>query len=648
MQYSSTQFPSILSLARAGLATAVGVFLLGAAAPRLAAQSADFNAGNDTGWQHYSLPSVWGASFTFPPDDTGGKAYKISAPPSTPAPLTLGNARAGSFFPNEYTGRFSVGTDLLDWHPSWHQESGILFYFQDINLGTSDGYIATYSSDYLQLYISLINDEVPTTIGELGSGAVVLDPTHRYRLVVSSHDGSTYLSQLFDKSQPNSPWTSAIAQDSTYSAGLCGLFVFEQNYPSDTEGAEATFDNYVAAVPAAGAMPAIVTDLSPPPARKATDFYPTVTVGILDRDTTVDATSITLCLDDVWIPNSSLTIDPQVHRPSNPGAYPRDFGGATATYTIPTLLPWGSQHTNKVAFKDSANTWQTNTWTWTTAYPHLFASNSLPLGSLSVRGFDARTVQSDNGGTSLDNTLARALQQLAIPPTIPIDRKATSIVQVLSWDETTAPPENVPGLCGGNYINIAVESLAYLELSAGLYRFHISTDDRCGLYSGAGFADANAQALWENPGNTADTTFDVAVEAAGLYPIRCIWEETGGGAHLHLWSTNITTGDPEVLINDPANPAGVVKAWYPLVLRSSASVAGPYAVDSSAVNLLNTADVDDPNCSPTVVGSMVTGGTFTVPISGTARYYRLEGPRSSKITKFEKTGSNIKITYQLQ
>jgi hypothetical protein len=419
-------------------------------------------------------------------------------------------------------------------------------------------------------------------------------------------------------------------------------------------GAEATFDNYVAAVPAANTMRATVTDLSPPPAGQTRAFYPTITVGILDRDTFVNTSSIVLCLDGVWIPNASLTIDSQVHKPSNPNAYAEDFGGATVTYPITTLLPWSSKHTNIVAFADDTSTWQTNTWTWTLTYPYLFASNSLPIGSLKVRGFDTRMVQSDNGCADLDNSLGRALQQLAIPPQIPIDRTATSIVQVLNWNKASAPPNNVPGLCTnassscGQYRNIAVQSLAYLELSAGLHRFHINTDDRAGLYSGVNLADANAQAMWENPGNTANATFDFVVEAAGLYPVRCIWEETGGGAVLQLWSTNVVAGGDEVLINDPSDPAGVVKAWYPLACLSSLSVAGPYTIDATALNALSTTDIVGADCSPTVVGSMVTGGKFTVPVSGTARFYRLDGPRKTNITKIEKAGSNIEITYQVQ
>ena len=369
---------------------------------------------------------------------------------------------------------------------------------------------------------------------------------------------------------------------------------------------------------------------------------------MLNRETDVNANSIVLYLDGALIPNGSLTISSEVSKPSNPSGY-TSFPGATVTYPIPTLYPGGSLHTNVVVWSDNQGTNFSSTWTWTTAYPYLWASNSLPIGSLTVRGFDTRMVQSTNGGVTLANTLARALQQLAIPPQIPIDQSATSIVQVLNWNEVSAPPGNVPGLCAGDYNNIAVESLAYLELSAGIHRFHINSDDRAGLYSGVNLADPNATVLWENPGNTANATFDFAVEAAGLYPVRCIWEETGGGAVLQLWSTNFVSGGAEVLINDSSDPAGVVKAWYPLACQSSPSATGPFTVDTAALNAVNTTSIVGSDCAPTVVGSMVTGGTFTVPVvPGATIFYRLDGPRATRITNISKDASNILITYQVQ
>jgi hypothetical protein len=669
MQNSLPKFLRSLSLAPAGLASALVILLLGVTAPRLAAQSDDFNDGNDTlpapGWTHYSITGFYnpafpggycpygGTTFAFPDDGNGGKAYRITAaatiyPPTGTDAFGVGNARGGSYRADvAYPLRFSQAVDLLAWNTNWNQAAGLLWHAQNIYLGSTDGYCAVYAAAYHNLYISVLNNEVPTTVGRLVDGSVTPDPTHRYRLEASCHDGETFLFTLFDKSQPNSPWPSVIGQDVSWEGGVGGLFVFEQDYPSTT-GADATFDNYVATEPASGTLPATVTDLSPTPAGKASVMYPTVTVGILNRDTQVDTTSILLCMDGVWIPNASLQpIDTQVHRPLNTNT--KDFDGATVTYSNGILYAWGSVHTNSVAFMDNTSTWQTNTWTWTTAYPYLFASNSLPLGSLSVRGFDTRMVQSTNGGVNLDNSLARALQQLAIPPTIPIDQTATSIVQVLNWNEVSAPPNNVPGLCPGGSINIAVQSLAYLELTAGVHRFQINTDDRAGLYSGVNLADPNAQALWENPDDTDNTTFDFVVEAAGLYPVRCIWEQTGGGAVLQLWSTNFVTGDPEVLINDPGNPAGVVKAWYPIACRSSLSAAGTYSVDSTAVNALNTTGIVSSDCSSTVVGSMVTGGTFTVPVvAGATHFYRLDGPRATKITNISKGVSSVVITYQVQ
>ena len=76
--------------------------------------------------------------------------------------------------------------------------------------------------------------------------------------------------------------------------------------------------------------------------------------------------------------------------------YPHIFPGATITYQIPDLLPNLSKHTNIVVFQSEESVWYTNSWTWTSAWPYLWASNSLPLGTLSATGFRARTVQSVN------------------------------------------------------------------------------------------------------------------------------------------------------------------------------------------------------------------------------------------------------------
>jgi hypothetical protein len=611
------------------------------------AQSDDFNSGSDPAWTRYDLgvlgiPGV-GASYTFPRDPTNGYAYRIMATANPDYPQ-YGPGRAASYRSEvSYTNRFSMGIDLLGWNDTIDQDFGLFWYLTNPGIGSTDGYAFTYGpQDHLQ--INVIYTESPTEIGRWSP--FHLDPTQHYRFQVSSHDGSTFLAQVFYTTDENNPIASAITSDSTWTSGFGGLVLYDGTSPS-IDGADATFDNYVAQVPAAGTLRTTVADLYPPTQGKATELYPVTSVGILDRDTTVDTGSLLLWLDGSLVPSGAVSIAPQLARPNNPAGYTGPFGGATLTYSNTVLLAPGSRHTNTVAFADNTGTWQTNTWFWTTAYAYLYASNSLPLGSLSLRGIDVRTVQTANGGTNLDNSLARALQQLAIPPLIPYELTATSLVQVLAWN-TTGSPTNVPGLCAtpGEVKNIAVESLTYLELTAGTHRFHVTTDDRAGFYSGSRLEDPNGAILWEAANNTADTTFDFVVQADGLYPFRSIWEQTGGGAVLNVNSVNLVDNS-EVLLNDPTDPVGVVRAWYPLACKSAAAAAGPYAMDSTAANAVTLGDVLC-NGSGDPLNQMVTGGTFTVPIAGATRFYRLDGPRVTRITGLSKAGNNVLIAYQVQ
>jgi hypothetical protein len=707
MQKSSSKLHVRPSLARAVLAPALACLLLGAAAPWLTAQTITDNFNTDggiapgtnlpSGWTAYLLPNSYydgsqnvidyagfqitigedtyygQGTFSYPtnPASAGNYAFRITCPTITNDPVGLLYSRAGAFRQDaNYTGRFSAALDMVNWNNTWDAEAmGLAFYANVDNPLNPSTYAIGWGPGLAGLGIVLlkVSGDYPDLVASYGiigqataQGGAVLNTSHKYRFTASSHDGTNFMVQLFDLLQPNSPWQSAITTDTNLTGGYTGMLVANtQNVgPAMTQAGDATFDNFYSTVPAAGAMPATVTDLSPPPAGKVNAFYPTVSVGIYNRDTSVNTSTIGLYMDGQPL-TSGVNISNYVYKPHNADnngpngeIYPTNFPGATVTYSNATLLPWGSVHTNTVVFRDSANTWFTNSWSWTITYPYLFTSNNLPLGSLSLRGFDVRTVQSDNGGATLDNSLDRALQQLAIPPQIPIDRSATSIVQVLNWNKESAPPNNVPGLCQGTQagsINIAVQSLAYLELTAGLHRFRINSDDRAGLYSGVNLADPNAQILWENPSSspTASTTFDFVVQADGLYPVRSIWEETGGGAVHYLYSVDLNGVLPDVLVNDPANPAGVVKAYYPIVCKSSSSPTGAYSVASTAVNVLSTNDIVGSLCSPTVVGQMVTGGTLTIPIPSSKQFYRLDGPRKTRITSITKSGTNLVINYQV-
>src|SRR5205823_11754590 len=95
--------------------------------------------------------------------------------------------------------------------------------------------------------------------------------------------------------------------------------------------------------------------------------------------------------------------------------------GADVSYALSPLPPTGTVITNTLIFSDSDNISQTNVWSWTLTYAFLPGSSSLPVTALSVRGWHHRTAWTYNGGVGVGDSVARAEQQLAVPPQIPLD-----------------------------------------------------------------------------------------------------------------------------------------------------------------------------------------------------------------------------------
>jgi len=366
-------------------------------------------------------------------------------------------------------------------------------------------------------------------------------------------------------------------------------------------------------VPDPGPLRPFVSSVSPLPGSSIITVTPVITASIVNRDTTVGAVSLQV---------NGTTVGATV----TPNAT-----GADVSYTLP-LPPVGSIITNTLIYTDSGSVTQSNTWTFTISYTLLRASNSLPVGSLTTRGFDYRMVQTD--GATLGNSIQRAEAQLAIPSIYPIDRTWRTNIDVLNWSDGGAPwvpglDDGPSGYPSGNYENISTEIYAYLELTAGPHRFRLSSDDRFQMVSGTNLTDRAGTVLFVSPGNTVGSaTYDVVAEADGLYPTRTIWEENGGGARLQVWTVNLTTAADEDFLNGPSSS---IKAWFPsaILLVSAATVNGPYVTDNTAVI--------DQNAK-----------TVTVPKSGSAKFYKLltVGTSNTTITSTKVSGANIVMTYQ--
>ncbi len=379
------------------------------------------------------------------------------------------------------------------------------------------------------------------------------------------------------------------------------------------------FHNYLVLVPTAdpGTLRPILTQTSPLPGatlRQGNASTERTFAAIANRDTTVNVGTVALQINGVSIPSAVVTTV---------------TGGAEIEWTLANV-PASRIITNTVTYQDSAGT--NLTYSWTYSYPFLSATNRLPVGSLPTRGFAHRTAQDD---LASGDTLSRAEDQLAIPPVIVSAKNWATNVDVLNWNDNTGVPSYVPGLDGGisgypagPYNYIATEDLAYLSLKKGGNRFQALSDDGFQLRSGTNTTDTGATVLGVSDGNTFYGSFDFVVEADGLYPVRNLWYEQGGSANFALSAYNFATSTYNV-VNDPANPAGVVKAYLagiPTLLLSSATVNGTYTSLPGAV-------IDIPT------------KTITVATSGSTRFYRIQSASVVTITSISVVGSNVVITY---
>jgi hypothetical protein len=155
-----------------------------------------------------------------------------------------------------------------------------------------------------------------------------------------------------------------------------------------------------------------------------------------------------------------------------------------------------------------------------------------------------------------------------------------TITGVINFDQTQGnqgrfngnngfPEELIPGIPGtlpnGNQStdNISAEILTVIEFpTAGLYTLVFNSDDGFATWFGHPDDQARIRAGQFDGGRGAsDTFYNVLIQQPGLYPVRSVWFEGGGGANLE-WYTRKADGT-YALINDTAN--GGLKAYqYPL------------------------------------------------------------------------------------
>ncbi len=374
----------------------------------------------------------------------------------------------------------------------------------------------------------------------------------------------------------------------------------------------------------------------------------------------------------------------------------KDQGITTATYAnTGAFFASGSVHSVDVEFKEAQGTTITGTRTFTTSpyatVPAADATTAATSGSGfrvfvhqldQGRGPGDRGVGSDSnlilnaetahgGGATDDNGVV--LPDVASPGDQPdgsflidvvnVEQNATAIGNFKSsgtGDNLDVADENIPGIPGtsGSLDNITGEYQAYISLKRGMYRLGVNSDDGFKVSVAPGF-DAFGTVLGKFDGGrgSSDTLFDIVAEADGVYPIRLLWWEGGGGANTEFFTVDLVTGK-KFLINQPgglltAKPTGhagaYVKSFVPWPGYTAQDPHAPIkavlvddltSVDQASIVLT----YDGATVTPTVVHSgknttvtyQPAGGAYATAHSGTFSY-KLQGSADVRTINYNYT-----------
>ncbi len=341
--------------------------------------------------------------------------------------------------------------------------------------------------------------------------------------------------------------------------------------------------NYLAFVPAPdpGPQPPWIASVSPLPGSTVESVEPVIEVVLQNRDTAVDASTVTLSINGNPVEAEVL----------------EEADRVTVTHALTPLPPPGEQVHVEIAFRDEEGEEIRGAWGFLLAYRRI--DPSLRIAGAGVeRGFALRVVQAPFEASPLDNTLDRAERQLAPNSTLPAMMVTNAWAEVVNFNKYAGIDAGVipgdlpiPGVepdLTGQPNDFAVEIVTWLELPAGVHRFGVNTDDGYKIAVGIPPIPPSATPLAFHNGGSAHDVFDVVVVESGLYAFRMVWYERSGSGFAE-WYTVDPGSDERVLLNAPGDERAI-RAWREVeavaaevLVEWAPSVLGPYTVDPGAV-----------------------------------------------------------------
>jgi hypothetical protein len=356
----------------------------------------------------------------------------------------------------------------------------------------------------------------------------------------------------------------------------------------------------------------------------AVGIMPDVTIELVltDRDTQVDTNTIRMKFGAREVTSALSIVKSGIT--------------TVAKYTPPTFLNPGANHLITFIYGDNGKPpyLTTNVWSFsvTTNLTILPASFARPPDSGRTPGFTSRVIQAAPYPV-LPDTFERAEYQLAgllAYAGQPIPPETQSLVGLASTVNFMLPPNLVvPEAKTGNFTNdytwpginnhannLAAETVTYLALNRGSYRFGIHCDDSFRLTAGRTPHEINlVMGSYQGFRAAADTQFDFLVETNGIYAFRLVWEQGTGDGNLEWFSVDRKT-HVRTLINDTASPGCVAAYHYAVGLTNPLSIAVSPTNAIRAVNQKATLSVQVVNQGPFWVNGFYQWQSNQVNISG--------------------------------
>jgi hypothetical protein len=226
------------------------------------AQTDDFNSGTDAGWSKITNPN-YPATYSFPADLTGGKAYRLQGAAPSGTLVGTNTARVIAYRSDRLYTNFYVAADIVSWDTNVNNGQVFGLLARGTNFDTGLANCMTFgvrinrfrdaNGSRGQIFVySFINGDV----GSPGvSGTCTLNPGHHYRFTFSGVS-NLFTGAIYDLEDLSKPLVSASGDD-----GLANSGFFGPGFPTNTAGyvgiynlsldgsdptTDTTFDNFVA------------------------------------------------------------------------------------------------------------------------------------------------------------------------------------------------------------------------------------------------------------------------------------------------------------------------------------------------------------------------------------------------------------------